>query len=97
MLPPTNGSKGSRNQWILIDAMPSLLFYVVYILAIVVVGLLVINVAFRSPKHTSLPPGPPAEPLIGHARLIPREGHADFYHEMRKSYGTFHGVIRNAK
>jgi hypothetical protein len=79
------------------DAMLSLLFYVLDILVIAVVGLLVINVKFKSPKHTLLPPSPPAEPLIGHARLIPREGQADFYHEMRKCYGTFRSVIYNAK
>jgi hypothetical protein len=47
----------------------------------------VANVKFRTANDVSLPPGPPAELLIGHARLIPPEHQAEFYHEMRKRYG----------
>jgi hypothetical protein len=55
---------------------------------VVVVVVVIVNVKFRTANGgVSLPPGPPAEPLIGHARLIPKNGQAEFYHEMRKSYG----------
>ena len=69
--------------------MDSLLVYVLNALVVVVVVLAIRAKLSRAPKHTSLPPGPPAEPLIGHARLIPRQGQAEFYHEMRKSYGAY--------
>ena len=69
--------------------MGSLLVYVLSALVVVVVVLAIRAKLSGAPKHTSLPPSPPAEPLIGHARLIPRQGQAEFYHEMRKSYGAF--------
>ncbi|KAG6872170.1 hypothetical protein C0995_012445 [Termitomyces sp. Mi166 len=34
-----------------------------------------------------LPPGPPADPIIGHIRLIPQEGQDIFFHELGKTYG----------
>jgi hypothetical protein len=69
--------------------MGSLLFYVLNALVIAVVVVIIItNVKFRTANDVSLPPGPPAEPLIGHARLIPRIDQAEFCHEMRKSYGN---------
>ncbi|KAG6887305.1 hypothetical protein C0995_016286 [Termitomyces sp. Mi166 len=37
--------------------------------------------------YRSLPPGPPADPLIGHIRLIPQEGQDIFFHELGKNYG----------
>jgi len=68
-------------------------FYAVDVLIMAVLVLIIIKVNFRTPKYLSFPPGPPAEPLIGHARLIPQEGQAEFYHENRKKYGTSHVVI----
>ncbi|KAH8116038.1 cytochrome P450 [Phellopilus nigrolimitatus] len=38
-------------------------------------------------QSTSLPPGPPADPIIGHARKIPRERSWETYAEWGKSYG----------
>jgi hypothetical protein len=71
--------------------MGSLLFYVLDVLVIAAVVLVVVsNVKFRTANNVSLPPGPPAEPLIGHARLIPKNNQAEFYHEMRKVYGELH-------
>jgi hypothetical protein len=70
--------------------MGSLFFYVLNGLVIAAVVVVVIaNVKFRTTNAVSLPPGPPAEPLIGHARLMPRTGQAEFYHEMLKSYGNY--------
>ncbi|KAF9552269.1 cytochrome P450, partial [Agrocybe pediades] len=38
------------------------------------------------PVH-STPPGPPADPLIGHMRMIPEHDVHLFYHELSKKYG----------
>jgi hypothetical protein len=45
------------------------------------------SLSSRQSLSSSQTPGPPAELLIGHARLIPPEHQAEFYHEMRKRYG----------
>jgi hypothetical protein len=59
--------------------MGSLLFYVAEVLVLAVLVVFITNSKFRTTNDSSLPPGPPAEPLIGHARLLPREGQAEFY------------------
>ncbi|KAL4253122.1 hypothetical protein AB1N83_012925, partial [Pleurotus pulmonarius] len=41
----------------------------------------------RSTKRLALPPGPPADPLIGHLRLMPPENHELAFHEWSKKYG----------
>ncbi|KAF4570982.1 hypothetical protein EYR36_008309 [Pleurotus pulmonarius] len=41
----------------------------------------------RSMKRPPLPPGPPADPLIGHLRVLPTEKHAEVYLEWSKIYG----------
>ncbi|KAF8064434.1 cytochrome P450 [Lyophyllum atratum] len=38
-------------------------------------------------KHPPLPPGPPAEPIIGHLRQIPPENQENMYYELGKTYG----------
>ncbi|KAJ8081660.1 hypothetical protein PM082_007506 [Marasmius tenuissimus] len=38
-------------------------------------------------RSRSLPPGPPADPFIGHLRIIPTEKVPDKFHEWRKTYG----------
>ncbi|KAG6845120.1 hypothetical protein H0H87_000547 [Tephrocybe sp. NHM501043] len=40
-----------------------------------------------SKERRRLPPGPPADPLIGHIRLIPPEGQDIFFYELGKKYG----------
>ena len=71
-----------------IDGFP--LFYVLNALVVAAVVVIIAKVKFRAANNdVSLPPGPPADPLIGHARLLPRTHQAEFYHEMRKSYGNY--------
>ncbi|KAJ3492026.1 hypothetical protein NLI96_g262 [Meripilus lineatus] len=41
----------------------------------------------RSKNRASLPPGPPADPLIHHLRVIPTKDHPEVYHEWSKTYG----------
>jgi hypothetical protein len=41
-----------------------------------------------SKKHDPLPPGPPAEPLIGHLRLIPPVGQETLFYKWGKIYGN---------
>jgi hypothetical protein len=41
-----------------------------------------------SKTHPPLPPGPPAEPLIGHLRVFPTEDRELFFHELGKVYGA---------
>ncbi|KAG5651994.1 hypothetical protein H0H81_006676, partial [Sphagnurus paluster] len=41
-------------------------------------------------KHPPLPPGPPADPIIGHLRHMPKANPGDVFHEWGKKYG---GVI----
>ena len=41
----------------------------------------------QSRKLPPLPPGPPADPIIGHLRIMPTEHHGVAFHELSK-YGT---------
>ncbi|EEB95491.1 hypothetical protein MPER_05535, partial [Moniliophthora perniciosa FA553] len=38
-------------------------------------------------QNPNLPPGPTAEPLLGHLRLIPSQGQAEAFHQWAKIYG----------
>jgi hypothetical protein len=42
-----------------------------------------------SKAHPPLPPGPPAEPFIGHLHVFPTENRELFFHELRKVYGAW--------
>lgn len=42
-----------------------------------------------SKKRSRLPPGPPADPIIGHVRSIPSYGQDMFFYELGKIYGSF--------
>jgi len=51
--------------------------------------LIVLAVWFiKSRKISNLPPGPPADPIIGHLRVIPTTHQADVFHGWAKIYGT---------
>ncbi|KAF8885565.1 cytochrome P450 [Gymnopilus junonius] len=41
----------------------------------------------RQQKHPPLPPGPPADPIIGHLRMIPKDDPGGFFYELSKKYG----------
>ncbi|KAG5636180.1 hypothetical protein H0H81_008915 [Sphagnurus paluster] len=51
------------------------------------VAFLVFFLSRSSKKAAPLPPGPPAEPIIGHLRMIPPNGQDVFFYEMGKRYG----------
>ncbi|KAF9262281.1 cytochrome P450 [Marasmius fiardii PR-910] len=40
-----------------------------------------------SSRRPSLPPGPPADPFIGHLRIMPTRDTAETFHEWSKTYG----------
>ncbi|PBK64690.1 hypothetical protein ARMSODRAFT_458629 [Armillaria solidipes] len=40
-------------------------------------------------RQESLPPGPPADPIIGHIRILPPVGQPEVFHEWAKTYGKF--------
>ncbi|KDR72343.1 hypothetical protein GALMADRAFT_1344012 [Galerina marginata CBS 339.88] len=41
----------------------------------------------RLPNHPPLPPGPPADPIIGHLRIMPTDDNDIFFYELSKKYG----------
>ena len=68
--------------------MPFLLLYVLsFTFAVLALGILLLSLHVT--KNPLLPPGPPADPLIGHVRMIPRHHQAELYHEWSKKYGTY--------
>lgn len=49
---------------------------------------LAVGVSSRRRQKLSLPPGPPAEPIIGHLRRLPDEQvMAEVFHEWSQKYG----------
>nr|BAL05151.1 cytochrome P450 [Phanerodontia chrysosporium] len=51
---------------------------------------LVLFLVYRRSVRASrgrLPPGPPADPIIGHMRVFPRANHGEVFHEWSKQYG----------
>uniref|UniRef100_A0A0W0EW71 Putative cytochrome P450 n=1 Tax=Moniliophthora roreri TaxID=221103 RepID=A0A0W0EW71_MONRR len=54
------------------------------------VALLTLAILWASHKRgkSPLPPGPTADPFIGHLRLMPRENQAETFHEWSKTYGN---------
>ncbi|EEB87998.1 hypothetical protein MPER_14424, partial [Moniliophthora perniciosa FA553] len=56
---------------------------------LVLVALLTLAIVRASHKRAKspLPPGPTADPFIGHLRSIPRENQAETFHRWSKIYG----------
>jgi len=48
----------------------------------------VINRILKDQSHSPLPPGPPADPIIGHLRIMPTKDSHEFFYEMGQKYGT---------
>lgn len=48
----------------------------------------------RTTKRPPLPPGPPADPFIGHLRIMPSDQQELVFHEWAKTYGMF-AVLRD--
>ncbi|EKM55763.1 uncharacterized protein PHACADRAFT_256622 [Phanerochaete carnosa HHB-10118-sp] len=51
---------------------------------------LAVLLAYHRPakaKRVKLPPGPPADPIIGHLRVFPRTDLGKTFHEWSKRYG----------
>ena len=40
-----------------------------------------------------LPPGPPADPIIGHLRIMPSDHNDTFFYELSKKYGAFFSLF----
>ena len=58
------------------------------ILGAFALGIIVVYLFLRIKRSRRLPPGPPADPLIGHLRVLPREDPHHTYYEWSKLYGT---------
>ncbi|GJE86824.1 cytochrome P450 [Phanerochaete sordida] len=50
-------------------------------------GLLIAYRRLARAKHGNLPPGPPADPILGHLRTFPRDNHGKTFYEWSKQYG----------
>jgi len=57
-------------------------FYILF------VGILLATWFIRGRQLSNLPPGPPADPIIGHVRIMPTTNHGDVFHDWAKIYGT---------
>ncbi|GJE86823.1 cytochrome P450 [Phanerochaete sordida] len=54
---------------------------------LVVFGLLVAYRRLARAQRGKLPPGPPADPILGHLRTFPRDNHGETFYEWSKRYG----------
>ena len=57
------------------------------VVPLVFLSMLVIYDYIRKRPKSPLPPGPPADPLIGHLRVMPTKNQEDVFHEWGKLYG----------
>ncbi|KAG6887848.1 hypothetical protein C0995_012238 [Termitomyces sp. Mi166 len=60
---------------------------------LVVTALVFLVVRRRLKGHIRLPPGPPAEPIIGHIRLMPPDSQDMFFYELGKTYGMSDALL----
>lgn len=62
------------------------------IVVVVTVLLIAGGLWFRSKESGKyqFPPGPQADLILGHLRIIPGEGQAEIFHQWAKTYGRFH-------
>lgn len=60
-----------------------------YVLAAAIVVFLLYRERKQRNRKVPLPPGPPADPLINHLRVIPTKDHPEVYYEWTKTYGEF--------
>lgn len=52
-----------------------------------------ITVSFSSPHDNKLPPSPPGDPIIGHARLIPFDYQWKTFASWKKKYGSHVSIL----
>ena len=51
----------------------------------------------RNRRQNKLPPGPPADPILGHLRIFPRLNQSEKFYEWSKQYGklSFLSVVQS--
>lgn len=60
------------------------------LVASILLCVLVVRFTRRNGQRPPLPPGPPADPIIGHMRIFPdAQDIAEVFHEWTQKYGTF--------
>jgi hypothetical protein len=59
-----------------------------YLIAIVALAVVLAWKAYNFKTQIPYPPGPPAEPIIGHTRKLPPENLAERYHQLAQVYGA---------
>ena len=82
----------SLSHWIEIQQLSLMMIAHIPSYVYVTLALAIFLVSYQRRKRNALkvplPPGPPADPLIGHLRHIPTKDHAEVYHEWSKTYGN---------
>ena len=68
-----------------------------YVVAGVTIFILTKTLSYLILPSRRLPPGPPADPIIGHARKIPLDEPYRTYAEWGKQYGAFYDLCANCR
>ena len=55
--------------------------------AILALGVYYVIRKAKSSRSGKLPPGPPADPILGHLRIYPEEDQSRVFYEWSKQYG----------